>query len=293
MSSARVDLNPHQVDAALFAIRSPLSRGVVLADEVGLGKTIEAGLVIAQRWAERRRRILIILPATLRKQWQQELEEKFAIPSLIMEGKAFNERRRSGEANPLEVGDRVVICSYHFAAAKAEEVRRVPWDLVVVDEAHRLRNVYRTGGRMAPAIAEATAHAPKPLLTATTLQNSLMELYGLVSIIDPHIFGDAASFRDQFVRAGNEDERNLRLRQRLQPVAIRTLRKQVLEYIRFTQRAGRRGAGGRRPGGEMLQAGAHRLQDCLRTGSDLRAGLRGGDQYGEVSLRAKTRQRHA
>lgn len=63
---SQVDLNPHQVDAALFACRNPLSRGVILADEVGLGKTIEAGLVISQRWAERRRRILIIVPANLR-----------------------------------------------------------------------------------------------------------------------------------------------------------------------------------------------------------------------------------
>ena len=53
ISNARVDLNPHQVDAALFALRSPLCRGVILADEVGLGKTIEAGIVLAQRWAER------------------------------------------------------------------------------------------------------------------------------------------------------------------------------------------------------------------------------------------------
>ena len=68
IANARVDLNPHQVDAALFAIRSPFSKGVMLADEVGLGKTIEAGIVITQRWAERRRKILLILPATLRKQ---------------------------------------------------------------------------------------------------------------------------------------------------------------------------------------------------------------------------------
>lgn len=73
---AQVDLNPHQVEAALFACKNPLSRGVILADEVGLGKTIEAGLVISQRWAERRRRILIIVPANLRKQWHQELQTK-------------------------------------------------------------------------------------------------------------------------------------------------------------------------------------------------------------------------
>src|SRR6202163_2934799 len=91
LSTARVDLNPHQVDAALFAIRSPLSKGVILADEVGLGKTIEASLVIAQRWAERKRRVLLIVPATLRKQWQQELMDKFGIQSEILESAAFRQ----------------------------------------------------------------------------------------------------------------------------------------------------------------------------------------------------------
>ena len=80
IANARVDLNPHQIDAALFALRSPFTHGVVLADEVGLGKTVEAGIVLSQRWAERRRRILIVVPAMLRKQWQQELSEKFFLP---------------------------------------------------------------------------------------------------------------------------------------------------------------------------------------------------------------------
>src|SRR3954469_10929521 len=88
IGNARVDLNPHQVDAALFALRSPYSKGVLLADEVGLGKTIEAALILAQKWAERRRKILLIVPATLRKQWQIELEEKFFLPSLILESKS-------------------------------------------------------------------------------------------------------------------------------------------------------------------------------------------------------------
>ena len=77
---AAVDLNPHQIEAALFALQSPLSRGVILADEVGLGKTIEAGIVLCQFWAERKRRLLVILPANLRKQWSQELEDKFYLP---------------------------------------------------------------------------------------------------------------------------------------------------------------------------------------------------------------------
>ena len=102
LSTARVDMNPHQVDAALFALSSPLSKGVMLADEVGLGKTIEASLVIAQRWAERKRRILLIVPASLRKQWSQELAEKFSLPSVIVEAKSYREARKSGIAMPFD-----------------------------------------------------------------------------------------------------------------------------------------------------------------------------------------------
>jgi adenine-specific DNA-methyltransferase len=224
------------VDAALFAMRSPLSNGAILADEVGLGKTIEAGIVLSQRWAERRRRIIVIVPATLRKQWQQELEEKFFLPTIILDTKVFNGLCKDGNPKPFEQKDRLVICSYHFASAKASEISLVPWDLVVIDEAHRLRNVYRPSSKMARSVADAIGQAPKLLLTATPLQNSLMELYGLVSVIDSHVFGDAASFREQFVHASDEGQRNSGLRERLAPVCIRTLRKQVVEYIPFTRR---------------------------------------------------------
>jgi adenine-specific DNA-methyltransferase len=236
IANAKVDLNPHQVDAALFAVRSPFSKGAILADEVGLGKTIEAAIVIAQRWAERKRGILLILPATLRKQWQQELQEKFSLPSVILETRSFNLAKRSGQPNAFLQTDHIVICSYQFAALKSAEVSAVPWDLVVIDEAHRLRNIYKGSNRTATAIAQSTSHAPKILLTATPLQNSLMELYGLVSVIDPHVFGDANSFREQFVKAPNEIQRNIGLKDRLKPICTRTLRKQVLEYVRFTQR---------------------------------------------------------
>lgn len=238
IANARVDLNPHQVDAALFAVRSPFTKGVLLADEVGLGKTIEAGIVIAQRWAERKRKILLILPATLRKQWQQEIEEKFSLPTTILESASFNLARRNGTKNPFEsASPRIIICSYHFAAAKATELRKVNWDLVVIDEAHRLRNVYKPQNKMANAIVNAVHGAPTILLTATPLQNSLLELYGLVSVIDPHVFGDITSFKEQFMRGGTDEaQRNYDLRKRLEPLCRRTLRKQVLEYIRFTQR---------------------------------------------------------
>jgi len=234
LMDSRVDLNPHQVDAALFAFRSPLSKGAILADEVGLGKTIEAGILLSQKWAEKKRRILIILPASLRKQWHQELLEKFYLPSRILEARAFNAAIKEGKRNPFDCPD-IVLCSYFFARNKSDFLRALDWDLVVIDEAHRLRNVYKTGNKIARELKSALAHVPKVLLTATPLQNSLLELYGLVSFIDEHAFGDLKSFRTQFARiTPNNGFDELKIR--LAPVCRRTLRRQVLEYIRYTER---------------------------------------------------------
>jgi len=231
---AQVDLNPHQVEAALFAFKSPLSKGAILADEVGLGKTIEAGLVLAQKWTEGRRRILVITPANLRKQWSQEIEEKFFLPTVILEAKNYNRMAQEGARRPFEQ-KKLVICSLQFAARHTEELMVIPWDLVVIDEAHRLRNVYRQDNRIGRALKGALANVPKVLLTATPLQNSLMELYGLVSLIDDYTFGDAKSFRSQYARLTGEGQFE-ELKHRLQPVCHRTLRRQVLEYIRYTNR---------------------------------------------------------
>jgi len=142
LADAQVDLNPHQIEAALFAFRNPFSRGAILADEVGLGKTIEAGLLISQKWAERKRRLLVIVPANLRKQWSQELADKFYLPSVILENRSFNDCIRSGNLNPFQQGA-IVLCSYQFARKQEPYLRQTPWDLVVIDEAHRLRNVYK------------------------------------------------------------------------------------------------------------------------------------------------------
>lgn len=231
---AQVDLNPHQIDAALFAFKSPLSRGALLADEVGLGKTIEAGLVLSQKWAERKRRILVITPSNLRKQWYQELSEKFFLPCRILEAKSYNAALKQGQLHPFESPD-IVICSYHFAKSKASDVHALPWDLVVIDEAHRLRNVYKPSNVIANTLKLALAGKDKLLLTATPLQNSLLELFGLVSFIDEHAFGDVRSFREQFASI-DQDQVFDTLKARLKPVCHRTLRRQVLPYIKYTKR---------------------------------------------------------
>lgn len=234
LADAQVDLNPHQVEAALFAFRSPLSRGAILADEVGLGKTIEAGILLSQRWAERRRHLLVICPANLRKQWGQELADKFFLPYAILETKTFNEEVKRGNLNPFDL-PKIILCSFQFARTKEAYIRQTPWDLVVIDEAHRLRNVYKANNKIANAIKAAIADRPKTLLTATPLQNSLLELYGLVSIIDEFTFGDLRSFRSQFSRMNTSDDYRA-LRERIRPICQRTLRRQVLPYISYTNR---------------------------------------------------------
>lgn len=236
LHDAQVDINPHQVDAALFAFLSPLQDGVILADEVGLGKTIEAGLVLLQRWSEGARRILIICPSSLRKQWQQELLDKFFLPSLILDSANWKRAERNGAANPFQAPE-VVICSYHFAAARAEGLATIPWDLAVLDEAHRVRNVYKTDNKIGRALREALRGRKKLLLTATPLQNSLMELYGLISFVDENAFGDERSFRLRYSRLGGDDDGSYEdLRRRIRPYCHRSLRRQVAEYVRYTQR---------------------------------------------------------
>lgn len=222
---AKVDLNPHQIEAALFGLQATQERGRLLADEVGLGKTIEAGLVLCQRWAERRRRLLVICPASLRKQWCQEIESKFGLPTKLAEG-------RNEGGNPFDI-PAVVVCSYPFAAKRTDKLLQVPWDLVVCDEAHRLRNAWQVDNRMARALSQALARTPKLLVTATPLQNTLMELYGLVSVVDDKVFGDLQTFRARFMKGSPDHEE---IRRRLSGVCQRTLRRDVLAYVRYTER---------------------------------------------------------
>lgn len=156
---AAVDLNPHQIEAALFALQSPISKGVLLADEVGLGKTIEAGIVLCQFWAERKRRLLVICPASLRKQWALELQEKFNLPATVLDAKAYRDAKRASQASLASPA--VLIMSFHFANILREELKAMAWDLVVIDEAHKLRNAYRPNNKVGQGIRCTRGRRPR------------------------------------------------------------------------------------------------------------------------------------
>ena len=236
LSESKVDLNPHQVEAALFAFKSPLSKGAILADEVGLGKTIEAGILLSELWAEHKRHILVIVPASLRNQWSMELLEKFYLPSLILERSSYDARVGKVE-NPFQTEDNIIICSYQFAVAHADKISKVMWSLVVIDEAHKLRNVYKKGNVTANVLKETLRPFKKVLLTATPLQNNLKELYGLISIIDDGFFSSARTFEDQYNSVSIRDNSKYgELKARISHIAHRTLRRQVHEYVKYTKR---------------------------------------------------------
>ena len=234
-----IDINPHQVDAFCAAVKSLKTGGIILADEVGLGKTIEAGLVIKYVIKTGAKKILITLPASLRKQWEVELLEKFDFPAdsiKILDRQAIN-------FDPIGIVDHwlkdskklsIALTSYDFSSKLMKKYPSVKWDFVVIDEAHNMRNIFH-GTKRAKRLYEQTHNIPKILLTATPLQNNLSDLHGLVSFIDPRIFGTEKAFNKQY----REDYNYAELKQNLSPVLYRTLRKDVSKYMQFANRVSR------------------------------------------------------
>lgn len=232
---AQVEPKPHQIDAALFALQTPFLRGVILADEVGLGKTIEAGIVISQYWAERKRKILIIAPSSLRQQWSQELQEKFFLPSLLIDSQAIKAYRKEHGVSQLQSDSGIFICSYEYANANSQMLQ-CGWDLVVADEAHKLRNFWTGRAKVASSVAEIFKWSQKVLLlTATPLQNKLEELYGLVSVFDPKYFYSLDAFKERYTK-GRDDALYDDLSDRVRQISKRTLRRDAEKYINYTKR---------------------------------------------------------
>lgn len=230
--NAKIELNPHQINAFCAAIQALKTGGIILADEVGLGKTIEAGLVLDYILDSGCKKILIVLPATLRKQWEIELQEKFGLTVTILDRLAV-EKDYYTMKTWIEKDNaiRIILASYDYASKLIKRFPKVKWDFLIIDEAHNLRNVFH-GTKRAKNLYELTTGIPKILLTATPLQNSLSDLHGLVSFIDPRIFGTEKSFNRHYSEGGDYQE----LKQKLAPVLYRTLRKDVAKYMSFKKR---------------------------------------------------------
>jgi helicase len=230
--NTKIEINPHQINAFCAAIQALKTGGIVLADEVGLGKTIEAGLTIKYVLDSGAKRVLIALPATLRKQWEVELEEKFSLKTTILD-RLTVESNLSFWKSCLENRDkvRIVITSYDYSSKLMQRFPNLKWDFIIIDEAHNLRNVFH-GTKRAKRLYELSKGIPKILLTATPLQNSLSDLHGLISFIDPRIFGSEKVFNKRFIEGQDYPE----LKRELIPVLYRTLRRDVGKYMDFKKR---------------------------------------------------------
>lgn len=229
---ANIERNPHQVNAFCAAIQALKTGGIVLADEVGLGKTIEAGLVLKYVLDSGAKRVLIALPASLRKQWELELEEKFGLGSTILD-RIIVEKDSSGWRDRFNDRKKaqIILTSYDYASKLMKRFPDVKWDFIIIDEAHNLRNVFH-GTKRAKNLYDLSKGIPKILLTATPLQNSLTDLHGLISFIDPRIFGSEKLFNKRYVEGQNYAD----LKRELSPVLYRTLRKDVAKYMNFKKR---------------------------------------------------------
>lgn len=230
--NTNIEVNPHQINAFCAAVQALKTGGIVLADEVGLGKTIEAGLTLKYVLNSGAKRVLIVLPATLRKQWEVELEEKFNIQATILDRYTV-ESNLSFWKSSLKKRDkiRIIITSYDYSSKLMQRLPNIKWDFIIIDEAHNLRNVFH-GTKRAKRLYEFTKGIPKILLTATPLQNSLSDLHGLISYIDPRILGSEKVFNKKFIEGQDYAE----LKRELVPVLYRTLRRDVRKYIDFKNR---------------------------------------------------------
>lgn len=229
---ANIELNPHQINAFCAAIQALKTGGIVLADEVGLGKTIEAGLVLKYVLETGAKRVLIALPASLRKQWELELEDKFGLQSIILDRLTVEKESREWRKRLIDTTRvRIVISSYDYSSKLMKRFPEVKWDFIIIDEAHNLRNVFH-GTKRARNLYDMSKGIPKILLTATPIQNSLIDLHGLVSFIDPRIFGSEKTFSSRYIESQDYDG----LKRELSPVLYRTLRKDVARYMNFKKR---------------------------------------------------------
>ncbi len=208
-----VERFPHQMRAALRVLRD-LGGRALLADEVGLGKTIEAGIILKEYLLRGQiRTALVLTPASLCEQWADELRDKFELDFVVSRG-----AEGAWGSHPL------VIASLETArhARHRVRVRRAGFDLVIVDEAHRLRNHLTLGWKFVNELGARYLL----LLTATPVQNDLRELYNLVTLLRPGAVGTFAQFRAEFMTAGDRlRPRNTeKLRQLLASVMIRAQR---------------------------------------------------------------------
>ena len=231
-ASSGIKIYPYQIAAAQFALRSPYLKGAILCDEGSLGKTYEAMLAIAQAWYEGKERLLLVIPTPLLQQWVHTVEESFSLPYHVLDTNAAFESALAEKENPF-IQEGIILTTYDFAAEKSDYIAQVRWDMTVFEEAHHLRRIYTDSNKTATALRQAASESFKLLLTATPMQNSIMDLYGLIGFIDDTVFPDEEQFYQRYFR---KPENYPELAQRVSKYCFRTTRPQVATYVKIPER---------------------------------------------------------
>ena len=223
-----IQILDHQIMCAK-KVKNEFNGRVILADEVGLGKTIEAGILLKEYFVTGMiKNALILTPPSLKTQWKEELKTKFDLDFVVKEDKGFE---------GFDKHDMQIISLASASQPKtAELLKSIEWDIVIVDEAHRLKNSKTNAHMFVKELDKKFIF----LLSATPIQNSILELYNMIEIVKTGFLGTWKNFSEQYTvdkkaRVINPNSRH-ELQDLLQQVVIRTTRNEVRKYIEFTER---------------------------------------------------------
>lgn len=229
-SEGNINVYPYQVAAALFAVRNPYRKGVILCDEAGMGKSHEAMLIISEMWYEGKSRILIAIPnPDLLMQWAEMISEKYSLPFCVAsDNKTFDY-------------DGIVLTTYDYLTQNTEEADKINWDIIVFEEANALSSVYQdentfmgtAGSKQAKLLKEFSKDTFKILLTGTPIEKNIMDLYGLIYFIDDELLPDPDTYMKRYLR---KPENYPELAQKVSKYCFRTLRSQAKKYAKIPER---------------------------------------------------------
>ncbi len=228
-ANKNVSIFDHQILAAQ-RIKNELGGTALLADEVGLGKTIEACIIIKEFLTTGlAKKVLILAPPSLLPQWKDELASKFNLDFI----------NQQNDSRFVDVFSHDLLLMSHASASypeKAKALQEVFWDLVIVDEAHSMKNSATKKHQLVKNLSK--RHLL--LLSATPIQNNLEELYNMVELLHPGHLGTWKQFEEKYAMGKNARSINPAYKNELQTILsqliIRTTRKEVRKYIKFTDR---------------------------------------------------------